>query len=196
MREHLTDVYGQSEDEIYRVGAPLPLPRTSAEALTQGKPLTSEQGHPVSKALCGALRQRHPSPYLSGAVQSKTLVKSKFSALHPNVDNPKDATLEMLDMKLTDLLKPYGEEVSDVVSLTAAKLVEGMRIALQGLNLACKRQQNAWRASLSNDASIQELLKAAKDTIGNLDADAVEKNIEYLKEAWDSPKAMWDRAGR
>ena len=123
-------------------------------------------------------------------------MKSKFSALHPNVDNPKDATLEMLDMKLTDLLKPYGEEVSDVVSLTAAKLVEGMRIALQGLNLACKRQQNAWRASLSNDASIQELLKAAKDTIGNLDADAVEKNIEYLKEAWDSPKAMWDRAGR
>ena len=77
MREHLTDVYGQSEDEIYRVGAPLPLPRTSAEALTQGKPLTSEQGHPVSKALCGALRQRHPSPYLSaGAVQSKTLARS------------------------------------------------------------------------------------------------------------------------
>ena len=74
-RDHLIDVCRRSENEIYWVGAPLA--RTSAEALTQGKPLTIEPGYPVSKALCGALRQRHPSPYLSaGAVQSKTLARS------------------------------------------------------------------------------------------------------------------------
>ena len=58
-REHLAVVHRQGEDEIYWVGAPLP--RTSAEALTQGKTLPCEQGYPVSNALYGALRQRHQS---------------------------------------------------------------------------------------------------------------------------------------
>ena len=46
---------------------------TQDKALTQGK----EQGCPVSKALCGALRQRHPSLcLLVGAVQSRTFDRS------------------------------------------------------------------------------------------------------------------------
>ena len=73
--DYLTEVYRHSEHESYWLEAPLP--RTSAEALTEGKPIANEPGYPVSKALCGALRRRHLSQRLSvGAVLSKPLARS------------------------------------------------------------------------------------------------------------------------